>query len=352
MASAPPPGRRTGAPLRIGFIGAGLRGTMFAQLMGAHDDVEIVGVFDAAADSGRRFATATRSEAFPRLDALLSSGLDAVVVATPDHLHLDAALAAIESGATVLLEKPLATTVHDGRLIRDAVASNGSQLSVAFLNRWHPGFARVLHDARAGALGKILFQNARLSNSLAIPLHALGWAAKSSPGWFLMPHSVDLVAAIAPRAPVTVRATGHRGVLAGQGVDTWDGLQALLGFSDGSSALLESLWILPASLPSPVRFGLEVVGETAAVAVDDSNQGVVAYGTAATEPRVLVDGVAGLRGGPNALMADGFVQSLRDGTARLPDVHHGLWVTQLIEAIHHSADDRTEIRVVPDPITA
>jgi len=337
-----------GSPIRVGFIGGGLRGRLFAGLMGRYSDVRIVGVFDPSAPSARAFTEATSTTAFDSMEKLLAEKLDAVVVATPDHLHLDATIAAAQAGAAILVEKPLATSAEDGRAIRDAVVAGGRQLSVAYLNRWHPGFARVLSDARAGSFGKVLFQNARLSNSIRVPEKALAWAASSSPGWFLMPHSLDLVTAIAPRGPATVRAVGHRGLLASRGIDTWDGLQAVIGFADGSSALVESLWALPENLPSAVRFGLEVVGEKAMAVVEDSDQGLAIYGETTEFPRVLVGDVAGVPSGPNVLMLDAFVQSLRDGVARLPDVHDGLWVTQLIEAIHTSAAERIEIEVIPD----
>lgn len=337
-----------GATMRVGFIGGGQRGRLFAGLMSRHSDVEVVGVYDPSEASAKAFADATSSASFGTAESLMTEGLEAVVVATPDHLHLDAALAAVQACSAVLVEKPLATSASDARQIRDAAVANGCSVSLAYLNRWHPAFARVLQDANTGAFGRVLFQNARLSNSVRVPTKMLGWAAASSPGWFLMPHSLDLVTAIAPRGRTTVRAVGHRGLLASRGVDTWDGLQAVIGFMDGSSALVESLWVLPENLPSAVRFGLEVIGESGMAVVDDSVQGIEEYGDSTEFPRVLVGDVAGVPSGPNVLMLDAFVQSLRDGVARLPDADDGLWVTQIIEAIHTSADERVDIGVEPD----
>ncbi|MGF2949604.1 Gfo/Idh/MocA family protein [Microbacterium alcoholitolerans] len=334
--------------LRIGFIGAGLRGRTFAGLAGRHPDVELAGVYDVSAAAAQSFSEQLEVPIANGIDGLISEGLDALVVATPDHLHTDAVVAGAEAGLRLLVEKPLATSTSDGVRMREIAARNGADISVAYLNRWHPSFRSLLADAAGGGLGRVLFQNARLSNSRRLPLKALSWAGASSPGWFLMPHSLDIVAALAPRGLTTVQATGSRGLLAAQGVDTWDGLQALLTFEDGSSASVESLWVLPDGMPSAVRFGFEVVGEHAAVVIDDARQGIEVYREEQAEfPRALVAGYDDQPMGPNTSMIDAFVQSLRDGCRRLPGVDEALWVTQLIEAIHQSAAEQTGVRVEP-----
>ncbi len=337
--------------IRIGFAGGGLRGSLFAQLAARHPDVEIVGVHDPSTSSARSFVTARGGREFGDLEALLDEALDALVVATPDHLHTASVLAGARRGIPMLVEKPLATSTVDAVAMRDAVLSSGADVSVAYLNRWHPAFRSVLAEAEAGTLGRILFQNARLSNSVKVPTQALSWASASSPGWFLMPHTLDIVAKLAPVGPTTVRATGHRGVLAARGVDTWDGLQALLTFEDGSSASVESLWVLPEGMPVGVRFGFEVVGEDGTAVVDDSRQGLEYYRASTTEyPRALVAGYDDIPMGPNTAMVDAFLQSLRDGLRRLPGIDEAVWVVQLIEAIHAAADSGGA--VVVEPVSA
>lgn len=333
--------------MRAAVVGTGLRGRMFATLMARHHDVRIVGGYDLSAGAREAFTAETGAPTFPTLAALLTEAPDVVVVATPDHHHLDATLAALESGARVLLEKPLATSTDHAVQIRDCARRHGDWLTVACLNRWHPAFAHVLDRAGAGDLGQVLFQNARLSNSIRVPLSLLSWAGDTSPGWFLMPHSLDLVAAMAPASRTVVTASGHRGVLAARGIDTWDGLQAVIGFADGSSALVESLWTLPEHHPSPVRFDFEVVGADATATVEDSVQGLTFHGERTSYPRVLVGDVNGRPGGPNALMVDAFLDAARRDIVLLPDAQHGMWVTQLIEAIHLSAQNREPVVIAP-----
>ncbi|MCC2593690.1 Gfo/Idh/MocA family oxidoreductase [Tessaracoccus sp. OS52] len=334
--------------LRLGFVGAGVRGRLFANLALRHPDVEVVGVHDLSPTAARAFSDETGVPILNGIEALIREGLDSLVVATPDHVHAEAVLAGAAAGLHLLVEKPLATTTRDAVAMRSAVRDHAARVSVAYLNRWHPAFRNILADADSGALGRVLFQNARLSNSLRVPLKALSWARHSSPGWFLMPHTLDIVAALAPKGRTVVQAVGSRGVLASHGVDTWDGLQALLAFEDGSSASVESLWVLPDGMPAPVRFGYEVVGEHASAVVEDSRQGLEIYRAASTEfPRALVSAYDDMPMGPNVTMLDAFIQTLRDGHKRLPDLDEAMWVSQLIEAVHTAAAERAAVTVEP-----
>jgi len=232
--------------------------------------------------------------------------------------------------------------------MRDCAAGAGADIHMAYLNRWHPAFRALLERFSQGDLGTVLFQNSRLSNSMAVPLQSLSWAKHSSPGWFLMPHTVDIVAALAPRGRTVVHGVGRRGLLSSRGVDTWDGMEALLEFSDGSVASLESLWVLPDHMPSPVRFGYEATGDKSSVVIEDSRQGMEVYSPDGTEfPRSLVANYSDLPMGPNVTMFDAFVQSLRDGQRRLPGADEAAWVTQIIEAIHLAAKERSIVTVDP-----
>ena len=81
--------------------------------------------------------------------------LDVVTVATPDHLHLEVALSAIEAGCHVFCEKPLATTADDARRLVEAAAGRGVRLGVDYNRRFGYGYetARGLLDSRR--LGKV-----------------------------------------------------------------------------------------------------------------------------------------------------------------------------------------------------
>ena len=81
---------------------------------------------------------------FENLDELVAAGVDAVTIAAPTHLHHEIALTCIARGIHVLVEKPIASTVEEGRDIVDAARRAGSQLlMVGHVERFNPAVAAI-----------------------------------------------------------------------------------------------------------------------------------------------------------------------------------------------------------------
>jgi len=81
-------------------------------------------------------------------DALAEEKPDAVAIATYSDSHADYAVAALEAGCHVFVEKPLATTVADARRVVDAARANGKKLVVGYILRHHPSWTRLIAEAR------------------------------------------------------------------------------------------------------------------------------------------------------------------------------------------------------------
>ena len=92
---------------------------------------------------------AGRLPAFASLDELLDDGVDAVTIAAPTHLHHDIALACIARGIHVLVEKPIASTVEEGRDIIAAARSAGVTLMVGHVERFNPAVEAIKQAIRA-----------------------------------------------------------------------------------------------------------------------------------------------------------------------------------------------------------
>jgi myo-inositol 2-dehydrogenase/D-chiro-inositol 1-dehydrogenase len=124
----------------------------------------------AGARDGRLLAIAIHSDAsakaaredFPEAavhrdwQALIDDpAIEAIAVATPNHLHADIAVAALEAGKHVLLEKPMATTLADcDRIVAAAKRAKG-QLSVGLQNRLSPQWGRIRALIDQGAIGRL-----------------------------------------------------------------------------------------------------------------------------------------------------------------------------------------------------
>src|SRR4051812_7057220 len=103
--------------LRIGVIGVGTMGSNHARVLAGMSGVQLVGVADPDRIQRDLVKRALGCPAVDSVEALLDLGLDAATIAAPTHLHRDIALICIERGIHVLVEKPIASSVEEGREI-------------------------------------------------------------------------------------------------------------------------------------------------------------------------------------------------------------------------------------------
>ena len=83
------------------------------------------------------------------------SGLDAVVISTPDHTHAVAAIRAMERGLHVYCEKPLTRTIHEARRIRDVAKETGAVTQMGTQGHAFEGSRRAVEVIRSGAIGEV-----------------------------------------------------------------------------------------------------------------------------------------------------------------------------------------------------
>src|SRR6201981_1787669 len=132
----------TGA-LRVGVIGAGVMGSNHARVLAGLPNIKLVGVVDPLPAHRARASELTNCRTFDRLDELIAQGVDAVTIAAPTHLHHDISLELIGRGIHVLVEKPIASTVEEGRAIVDAARRAGVTLMVGHVERFNPAVAAI-----------------------------------------------------------------------------------------------------------------------------------------------------------------------------------------------------------------
>ena len=157
--------------LRLGVIGAGLKAADYAKGWAAMPDVLIVATAEVSAISRQRFgdtceaAGAPRPAEYPDAPSMLSAlkdQMDAVYVSTPHVFHGANALAVIEAGYDLLLEKPMVTTVEEALALVEAEKRTGRTVVIAFQG----GLSPLVHDtkerARRGEFGELVSVNASI----------------------------------------------------------------------------------------------------------------------------------------------------------------------------------------------
>ncbi|AVT78056.1 oxidoreductase [Rhodopseudomonas palustris] len=134
--------------LRIGVIGAGVMGTNHGRVLGGLPGVTLVGIVDPMPEHRDRAIELIGCKTFATLDELLLAGVDAVTIAAPTHLHHEVALTCIGRGIHVLVEKPIASTVAEGREIVAAAEKAGVTLMVGHVERFNPAVAAIKQAIR------------------------------------------------------------------------------------------------------------------------------------------------------------------------------------------------------------
>ncbi len=256
--------------LHYGVIGAGIQGEKHAQVISLMPNTTLVGVCDVQEERARSVALkhGARHAVADWQDLLADDEIEAVSIALPDHLHREVAVAALEAGKHVLLEKPMATSVEDAEAIVEAQRTSGRRLMINWSNRWMPAFAGTKEKLDAGELGDPLYCYARLNNTLYVPTQMLSWSANTRLPFWLICHRYDIARWYFGSEAKKVTAVSRSVVLREMGIDTPDFYQATVEFEDGQVGNFESCWILPESMPYLVDSKFQLICTKGYVNID------------------------------------------------------------------------------------
>jgi predicted dehydrogenase len=186
--------------LTVGIIGLGILGEQYTNTLMEHPATQVVAVADVRGDAAERCAARAGAQPYHDYREMLRDhALDLVIVATPDPLHRDPTLAALEAGVpNIIQEKPLAVTTEDALAICEAVERRRARLFVNYANRGNAGDIADHYVIRTGLLGRVVYGEARLDDNIIVPTGLWGersreWASGSSTAHFLLSHVVDLL---------------------------------------------------------------------------------------------------------------------------------------------------------------
>jgi myo-inositol 2-dehydrogenase/D-chiro-inositol 1-dehydrogenase len=158
--------------VRVGVIGAGAMGTAHVRTLASWvPAARVTAVYDADEARSKEVSAEVSADVAASAEALIASGdVDAVLIAAPDPLHEELALACLAAGKPTLCEKPLATSVEGSRRIVDAELQRGRRLiQVGFMRRFDPAFTRLREVLGRGDIGPIRVAHCVHRNAQAHP---------------------------------------------------------------------------------------------------------------------------------------------------------------------------------------
>jgi UDP-N-acetylglucosamine 3-dehydrogenase len=326
--------------LRVGLAGLGSMGRNHLRVVSAREDVRLAAVSDPAEEP--LAAAAERSGAAPFADPIemvTQADLDAVVIAAPTTAHLDIALAAVDAGVAVLVEKPLAADVDEGLRIMAASRRTGVPVQVGHVERFNPAVLELGRLLEAGWLSTVYSIQSRRAGPFPARIRDVGVTID------LATHDVDILSWIAGERPSRVYAETAQRIHA----DHEDLLFGLLHFPSGAAGMLDVDWLTPAK-----RRQLVVVGEEGMFELDYLTQRLTFTKAPDVEHPRMISGYAPTFEGdvavlpvetaePLAAELDAFVHVVREGGRPVVDVVDGLWAVGLAGALLVAASDRRPV---------
>ena len=254
--------------MRVLVAGLGNMGRSHALAYHRHSDAEIVGLVnrsDTELPEGL--------ENYPRFKSFedgMQAKPDLVCIATYSDSHADYAIAAMEAGADVFVEKPLATTVADATRVVDTAKRLGRKLVVGYILRHHPSWQRLIAEARD--LGGPYVFRMNLNQQSDGPTWETHKALMqtTSPIVDCGVHYVDVMCQITDAAPVRVSGMGLR--LSDEiAPDMYNYGQLQVWFDDGSVGWYEAGW--GPMMSETAFFVKDVVSASGSVSIVDSDKG-------------------------------------------------------------------------------
>lgn len=144
---------------KVCIIGCGMISNYHAEAIKAVSGMEVYGYYDAYAPAAEKKAAETNTICFHSLEEIWSSDVDAVTICTPSGTHGELAIAALNAGKHVIVEKPLALTVEELDGILEAEKRSGKICAPISQHRYSEGVAAAKKILDEGVLGKFIGVN-------------------------------------------------------------------------------------------------------------------------------------------------------------------------------------------------
>ncbi len=208
------------SPKTIAILGAGARGTGFAGLIKRYSYLaKVTAVAEPRADYREAMVSThdiPRHQVFSDWREFVARPrmADAVVIATMDRDHAGPAVACMELGYDVLLEKPMATTIEDCRAIEAAQRRTGRIVGVCHSLRYHKGFSKVKELIAGGAIGELVTLDQIEQVTYWHQAHSFvrgNWGKEADSTFMLMAkscHDIDYISYLVDRPCLKVSSFG------------------------------------------------------------------------------------------------------------------------------------------------
>ncbi|MFI6562455.1 Gfo/Idh/MocA family oxidoreductase [Streptomyces sp. NPDC050534] len=225
--------------MRIGILGLGRIGAFHAETLSGLGAVESLVLTDPFADAAKSAAERFGGEVVDSPQALLSAGVDGIVVAAATDAHPGLILAGVEAGIPVFCEKPVAGTMAEGVRVLKAIEGSDVPIQIGYNRRFDAGFVAARAAVASGELGKL--HTVRSTTLDPAPPPAAYIAASGGIFRDCSVHDFDIIRWVTGREVVEVYAVGgNRGAEYIKEAGDADTTGAILTLDDGTIAVVSN----------------------------------------------------------------------------------------------------------------
>ncbi len=249
--------------MRVAVIGVGSMGFNHLRVYSELENVQVVGISDVSTERLETLKSRYQVPAYSDYRKMIENEKpDAVSITVPTSEHEQVAAFALRAGVNVLVEKPIASTVEEGRRLIDLAEEVNRKLMVGHIIRFNPAMQALKARLDAGELGKIFQIFCRRAGPFPARIRDVGVVVD------LAPHDVDIMRFLTGMDPIRVFAETEQRIH----TDHEDMLFGLLRFPHGITAALEINWLTPTKIRETL-----VLGEKGMFRVDDLLQDLYFY---------------------------------------------------------------------------
>jgi UDP-N-acetylglucosamine 3-dehydrogenase len=251
--------------IRIGVIGLGWFGEIHCETIVGVPSLELAALCTRRPDRLKQQAAkfGVRKTYADYRDMLADPEIDAVSIVTMWDQHTAPAVAALEAGKHVFLEKPIASTVADAQKITAAGAKAKGNLFIGHICRFNPRYRMAKQQIDAGKIGKIVSLSSRRNIPAAWTPEILN---KIGPIVGDAIHDTDLMLWFTEDRVVSAYAQ----TVDVRGLKHPDIGQTMYRFAGGATATLETVWCMPEKTPYDIDERMNIVGTEGFIQIQDT----------------------------------------------------------------------------------
>lgn len=323
--------------IKVGVIGVGSMGQNHARVYFHSDQAQLVAVADSYKEQVEKVARHYNAKAYQDYREMLQQeNIDAISIAVPTSLHKEVALAALDAGKHILLEKPIASTVEEAQEIILKAQQQQRKLMIGHIERFNPAIQELKARLQRGELGEIYKIDVQRIGPFPSRITDVGIIID------LSVHDLDIIHYLIDDSPIRVYAETQQRLHPAHE----DSVTALIRYRRGTLAVLNINYLSPTKTRQ-----LKIFGEKGMFLVNYLEQELYFYenkGFTADTWESVTEGdmkkIVIPKKEPLQLEIESFLSGINDNTkdnlCSALSGEHGLKILQLAHAIMKSAQEK------------